>query len=145
MEHPILPLWRYIAGNGAIFLEFFFWNFLFIEIFFDNSTQNFMLIPNMQSFQWLFVYFKSYGWVKLENVVFDQYFWLNRTNFYSLCIFRHISLMLKKYWKIVKKTNFPSFNHPYLLKYTNNHWNDCIFGISIKFRVRLSTKISKKN
>ena len=29
--------------------------------FFDNPTQNFMLISNIQYFQWLFVYFKRYG------------------------------------------------------------------------------------
>ena len=50
-------------------------------------------------------------------------------------------LFSQKYWP---KTTFPSFNHPYLLKYTNNHWKDCIFGISINFWVRLSKKNFEK-
>ena len=44
-------------------------------------------------------------------------------------------------WVMRPKTTFPSFNHPYLLKYINNFWNNFIFGISIKFWVKLTKKI----
>ena len=43
---------------------------------------------------------------------------------------KKLVLLSRKY---LPKTTFRSFNHPFLLKYTNNQCKDFLFGISIKF------------
>ena len=95
-----------------------------VPFFFVNLTQNFMLIPNMKSFQWLFVYFKRYGWLKLGRVVFGQYFWLNRTKF---CLYAYLDIYRLKYVSSYIICNCSLFN----LKKNMILWNSLFLWYTI--------------
>ena len=125
VDNLILILWRHLKATEANFFFWYFRNFFFR--FFDDFTQNFMLIPNLSLFQWLLLYLKRYRPLKFGQNGFRSISF-EKLDQFSVCRFGYISL--RRIFLYIIAHILITENE--ILNYLDVIWRHCLnLGVSV--------------